>query len=60
VKKFLLIVIALICLLTAGYIIFNKYLAKRDLDTLGIVFSGDTFVKSACMGNKKASSLDEA
>ncbi|NOU21977.1 MAG: hypothetical protein HOO93_09330 [Methyloglobulus sp.] len=53
-KKFLFIIIALISLSTAGYIIFNKYLAKRDLDTLGIVFSGHTFVKSACMGNKKA------
>lgn len=55
--KYLLFTIAIASLVAAGYIFINRHIAKNDLDKLGIYFSEQSFVKTACDGNKEAALL---
>ncbi|MDP2248392.1 MAG: ankyrin repeat domain-containing protein [Nitrosomonadales bacterium] len=37
-----------------GWLYLDRYLAKKDLETLGITYSESSFVNTACTGNKAA------
>lgn len=54
----ILSVVALVpSLAIPGYIFASRYVAKRDLENLGITFSQEAFVKAACARNKEVAAL---
>lgn len=55
--KYLLFTVVFVSLATAAYIFINRHLAKKDLEKLGITHSEQSFVKTACDGNKEATLL---
>lgn len=40
-----------------GWLYLDRYLAKKDIETLGMTYSESSFVNTACTGNKAASLL---